>query len=251
MKKIIFLMFILVLSSIFAGNPRGLIFNVQNSNNEPFDFTDGNNDDVQFRWWIQGREDEVCVWDAGYNWYGMIGDDIVSLSVIQTVLGNLPTQWQEGEIIMLQIKHHVNGGWYEPKSGVVSIKIEIPDDSGSPIFYGLEPYEPGSGDPIVLNTFKSDTGIENNIPQGTNLSQNYPNPFNPTTTINFSIENEGPIKLNVYNTSGEIVSELINNNISADNHTVNFDGSNLSAGVYYYILEAENHTLSNKMILLK
>ena len=75
--------------------------------------------------------------------------------------------------------------------------------------------------------------------------------FNPTTTINFSIINEGTVKLNVYNTSGEIVSELINNKYSAGNHTINFDGSDLSAGVYYYILEANDQVLSNKMILLK
>ncbi|NOR45098.1 MAG: T9SS type A sorting domain-containing protein [Candidatus Delongbacteria bacterium] len=94
-------------------------------------------------------------------------------------------------------------------------------------------------------------GISGSIPLQTNLEQNYPNPFNPTTTISFSIVEPGDVKLNIYNFSGQLVSSLVDREMVAGHHTVSFDASNLSAGIYYYTLEADNMTMSNKMILAK
>nr|MDA3884103.1 T9SS type A sorting domain-containing protein [Candidatus Delongbacteria bacterium] len=95
------------------------------------------------------------------------------------------------------------------------------------------------------------SSIDGNMPLETSLEQNYPNPFNPTTTINFSIAEAGNVSLNVYNFSGQLISSMVNGTMSAGYHTVNFDASNLSAGVYYYTLGANNMTMSHKMILVK
>ncbi|NOR45095.1 MAG: T9SS type A sorting domain-containing protein, partial [Candidatus Delongbacteria bacterium] len=103
----------------------------------------------------------------------------------------------------------------------------------------------------VLIAIDHESSIDGNMPLETSLEQNYPNPFNPTTTINFSIVEAGNVAMNVYNFSGQLVSSLVNGTMSAGFHTVNFDASNLSAGVYYYTLEADNMTMSNKMILVK
>lgn len=99
----------------------------------------------------------------------------------------------------------------------------------------------------------SPSGIETGerTPNGFELLQNYPNPFNPTTTIKFSMMSKGIAELNVYNHTGELVSSLVNDNMDAGYHTVNFDASNLSAGVYYYTLKANNETVTNKMVLVK
>ncbi len=83
------------------------------------------------------------------------------------------------------------------------------------------------------------------------LSQNYPNPFNPSTTISFALPKQADVKLNVYNPIGEKVVELLNGNISAGYHQVNFDGSNLSSGLYFYKISAGNFVSVKKMMLLK
>ncbi|MBN2788902.1 MAG: T9SS type A sorting domain-containing protein, partial [Candidatus Delongbacteria bacterium] len=95
------------------------------------------------------------------------------------------------------------------------------------------------------------SSIDGNMPLETKLEQNYPNPFNPTTAINFSLATAGNVQMNVYNFSGQLVNSLVDGQMSAGYHTVNFDASNLSAGVYYYTLEADNKVMTNKMVLVK
>lgn len=84
-----------------------------------------------------------------------------------------------------------------------------------------------------------------------NLMQNYPNPFNPTTTINFAIPKQSVVKLAVYNIIGEKVAELINDEISAGYHSINFDASNLVSGIYFYRLAANDFVETKKLILLR
>lgn len=83
------------------------------------------------------------------------------------------------------------------------------------------------------------------------LSQNYPNPFNPTTTIKYSIANEGPVKLSVYNVLGSKISDLVNGNKPAGNYSVEFNAKDLSSGMYLYKLESGNYTAVKKLLLLK
>ncbi|MFZ0454252.1 MAG: T9SS type A sorting domain-containing protein, partial [Ignavibacteriaceae bacterium] len=90
------------------------------------------------------------------------------------------------------------------------------------------------------------------IPVKYSLSQNYPNPFNPNTKINFTLAEAGKVSLEVYNILGEKVSTLLNEEISAGQHEVNFNASNLASGVYIYRLNVNNKfTDTKKMILMK
>jgi hypothetical protein len=85
-----------------------------------------------------------------------------------------------------------------------------------------------------------------------NLDQNYPNPFNPSTKISFSLPETGIVNLNVYNVLGQKVASLLNSeNMSAGNHSVSFNASNLSSGVYFYSLKAGNNVITKKMMLVK
>jgi YD repeat-containing protein len=95
------------------------------------------------------------------------------------------------------------------------------------------------------------SGNNNNNPVQFNLSQNYPNPFNPSTTINYTVAKEGKVKLTVYNLIGSKVAALLDENKPAGNYTVQFDGSNLSSGIYFYRLEAGDYSAVKKLILLK
>ncbi len=83
------------------------------------------------------------------------------------------------------------------------------------------------------------------------LSQNYPNPFNPSTTIRFALPSASNVNLKVFNALGQEVAELVNSELNAGMHSVSFNASNLSSGVYYYRLTAGEFSQINKMMLVK
>ena len=83
------------------------------------------------------------------------------------------------------------------------------------------------------------------------LKENYPNPFNPETVINYSIGMSSMVKLKVYDILGREVATLVNELKVPGNYTVNFNGINLSSGVYFYRLEAGTFSGIKRMILLK
>jgi hypothetical protein len=97
-----------------------------------------------------------------------------------------------------------------------------------------------------------DTSIETEEqPTHYSLKQNYPNPFNPTTQIQFSLPQTSHIQLEVYSLLGQRVSTLIDGTVSMGNHTVSFDGKNLSSGIYIYRLTTPEYTQSRLMNLVK
>jgi hypothetical protein len=83
------------------------------------------------------------------------------------------------------------------------------------------------------------------------LSQNVPNPFNPATTISFSLPEAGFASLKVYDTTGREVATLVNGMSARGEHQVNFDGSQLSTGVYFYTLQFNGQSQTQKMVLVK
>ena len=93
--------------------------------------------------------------------------------------------------------------------------------------------------------------FQNINPTEFKLYQNYPNPFNPTTVINYSLPKAGKVELFVYNLLGQKLVELVNSEKPAGHHTINFDGSNLSSGVYFYSIQAGQFIDVKKMILLE
>lgn len=84
-----------------------------------------------------------------------------------------------------------------------------------------------------------------------NLLQNYPNPFNPTTQIQFQLKSASEVVLEVYNILGAKVATLLDESRAAGTHTVPFDGTDLSSGVYFYTIQTKNQVLTQKMTLLK
>jgi hypothetical protein len=88
-------------------------------------------------------------------------------------------------------------------------------------------------------------------PETFNLSQNYPNPFNPSTKINYSLQTEGLVTLKVFNILGQEVATLINDFQTAGSHTVSFNASKLSSGIYLYKIDSNGFTQTKKMMLIK
>jgi hypothetical protein len=85
----------------------------------------------------------------------------------------------------------------------------------------------------------------------TELLQNSPNPFNPSTKINFVLADNGQVNISVYNMLGQKVAELVNGNMTAGNHTVNFNASDLASGFYFYTLKTAGYSKTMKMMLIK
>ena len=95
--------------------------------------------------------------------------------------------------------------------------------------------------------------IDVELPTVFALDQNYPNPFNPSTEISFALPNAGHVSLTIYNVLGQEVERLVNEHMDAGNHTVTWEASNYSSGVYFYRLIADNDKFvkTNKMMILK
>jgi len=89
------------------------------------------------------------------------------------------------------------------------------------------------------------------IPESYSLSQNYPNPFNPSTNINYDIPSSSFVNITIYNELGQKVVTLVNKEQKGGKYVVSFNASNLSSGVYFYQLRANNFVQIKKMILLK
>ncbi len=100
-------------------------------------------------------------------------------------------------------------------------------------------------------TFSKTINVNINIINEFQLSQNYPNPFNPSTKIGFTISDVGFVKLKVYDVLGNEIITLVNKEMEPGKYSINFDGSNLPSGIYFYKLAAGNFVQVKKMMLVK
>jgi hypothetical protein len=83
------------------------------------------------------------------------------------------------------------------------------------------------------------------------LIGNYPNPFNPATTIQFHIPELSNVTLTIYNSIGEEITVLINEDLSTGDYNIRWNAEGFNSGVYFYQLKAGNFVDTRKMILLK
>jgi len=98
----------------------------------------------------------------------------------------------------------------------------------------------------IFSDVKKDEIIYNYV-----LEQNYPNPFNPSTIIRYSIPIQSKVNLTIYNSIGENIAEIIDLTQNAGSYEVEFDGSELSSGIYFYRLQVGSFIETKKMILLR
>ena len=89
------------------------------------------------------------------------------------------------------------------------------------------------------------------VPQQCSLTQNYPNPFNPSTTIRYALPHRSFVTLTVYNTIGQQVAQLVNEQQQAGYHDVVLRADQLASGVYFYRLDAGQFTSVKKLLMLK
>ncbi|MDY0017817.1 MAG: peptidylprolyl isomerase [Candidatus Delongbacteria bacterium] len=101
----------------------------------------------------------------------------------------------------------------------------------------------GGGLPVSIESQITPAEIE--------LYQNYPNPFNPDTEISFSLDRPQEVRLTVFNTSGQLVAELMNGKVEKGFHRIKFNASDLNSGIYFYKLECEGFNGTKRMLLIK
>lgn len=120
---------------------------------------------------------------------------------------------------------------------------------------GVDLGYPYNGSAPDLGAFESDyaTYIKENTPVASSyqLLRNYPNPFNPSTTIGFSLEEDGFTTVKIFDINGREIATLLNEKIRAGYHTISYTNSGLASGVYIYQLKSKDFVASRKMILMK
>ncbi len=96
-----------------------------------------------------------------------------------------------------------------------------------------------------------DQDLEIEVPNTVSLHKNYPNPFNPETMLSFSLPAPMQVRLSLFDIRGRELEELVNEQLTAGEHKINFRGSDYATGVYLVVLETEQGMQSRRILLLK
>ncbi len=131
----------------------------------------------------------------------------------------------------------------------VKVKIDVSTNLTDPKFALINNYsqvDSSSTENLQSLSLEPITVIKDFI-----LSQNYPNPFNPTTVIEYTIPKDSHVTLKIYDVLGQEVRTLVDQDQQVGRYSVNFNGSSLASGVYFYRLVAGNHVITKKMLMLK
>jgi hypothetical protein len=195
-----------------------------------------------------GEPGEIVQYTVGVRNVGNIADEYY-IDVISDLGWDVSTDTkgsvtaQPGELVYLAFE--------------VTIPISAGDGETDILSYTVTSFgEPSVsvGDDVLL-TSQSPTDVGDDVvgllPNSLHLAQNYPNPFNPTTTIAFSLPARSQVNLEIINVLGRTVDRLDLGALSNGSHSVEYDGSSLASGVYFYRLVTERGHETRKMILLK
>ena len=135
------------------------------------------------------------------------------------------------------------------ESATISFEVEAPSEPGEYEHTISTGYDEVTG---LLHVIRSTSGEEMaDLPEEVSLGQNYPNPFNPVTTISYKLPETTNVEIRVYNTLGQEVTTLVNEQVSAGHHETSFDASTLTSGIYIYRLYAGDEVITRQMTLVK
>ena len=169
-----------------------------------------------------------CEYRTGYNIYRSISgsnyDSVGSTDCSTNTFTDVGIQLNGGGTANYKVKAK-NGTRESISSNIISVRIVAID--------------------------KKQFKLENQVVTTPVLLQNYPNPFNPITTINYSIPRSQNVSIIIYDILGKKVIDLVNGYKEAGDHSIEFDGSNLNSGVYFYVMYADNFVQTKRLVLVK
>jgi hypothetical protein len=164
--------------------------------------------------------------------FGTYGDndvDKIGLVTSQQLPGNMvPQVWEK-----------YNNNWTRMSAAWNDLK----DNGGIQLFYEAMV--------TVVNPVSIEVDEFALMPTEITLYANYPNPFNPTTVVSFSLPASGPVRLDVFDATGRKVQTLVNQVMSSGRHQVSIDAASWASGVYLYVLQTPEVTLTRKMLLIR
>ncbi|MGE5499089.1 MAG: T9SS type A sorting domain-containing protein [Syntrophothermus sp.] len=198
--------------------------------------------------WPDADTSKITLWmnDSGKDGDLVAGDKIWTLKI----------SYPKGAALKIPYKYSINYGMPSENGGANDNELFKPVGDanhwlhiGSSTITAMRVYDVwGKVDTTKITTsVQSEPAVVNSYV----LEQNYPNPFNPSTSISYSVPEEGLVTLKIYNLLGQEVATLVNEVQTASVNKVTFDASGLPSGLYIYQLNAKNYTASRKMMLLK
>ncbi len=189
--------------------------------------------------------DTTSVGDSTILYFTIVNSGTKILNLLTRTTGteiftilNLPFQVMPNSMVQVAVS------FAPPAAGNYQADFLIQSDGGEFMFTVT-----GIGD--WLTDFKDNNNFK---PDQYRLLQNYPNPFNPETLIGFSVPNnlhQERVRLAVYDILGNLVSVLADGILPPGDHSVRFDGTSLSGGVYFYTMTAGSFKETKKLVLVK
>ncbi len=206
----------------------------------------------------------VFVWDAAnYDFTNMTMEQVTPTPVELTTFaayvknGFIELNWQTATEVNnygFEIERSQNNTWQKIAF------IQGHGNSNSPKEYSFTD-KPNGGSNFKYRLKQIDTDgkyeyspeveVNINVPTDFSVKQNFPNPFNPTTKIEFAIPTDNHVQIKVFNVLGMELATLLNEHRQAGTHSVEFDASNLSSGIYFYKIVSGEYSEMRKMILLR
>jgi hypothetical protein len=132
--------------------------------------------------------------------------------------------------------------------------VEVVDSIGLTYMYfygGPYNFKGARIDGVIYGNLTSVEEPSSPIPTGFRLEQNYPNPFNPSTTIRYAVPHRSHVTLSVFNTLGQHVATLVNGEVEAGYHEVQFSAEGFASGVYLLRLQAGSYTETKELCLVR
>ena len=231
--------------------------------NEIMDLSNYNTSQVKLRFELKSdvsvTRDGWYVDDIGVVVYGIIPVELNSFTALMQN-NNILLNWStssETNNVGFDIERRSannNSGWqkigFVPGKGTTTEKSSYNFTDLNPVegksYYRLRQIDL-DGTTKVFNAVE----VDFNVVREYSLSQNFPNPFNPETEISFALAKLDYVTLKIYNILGSEVATLVNEFMESGKHTIKFNASALTSGVYLYTIKSGNFTATRKMILLK
>jgi hypothetical protein len=181
----------------------------------------------------------VNAYDAGAVSFGLLAPDGTGLGYLS--FAGETAGWKKGEIFI--DSETPFDGMYCDNEQTMGPHYDRNDDARVPGIFFI-------GHDVIKGVISNVVGVADDAPAAFAVAQNSPNPFNPTTTISFTLAQAGDVAIDVFNVAGQKVDTLADGFMAAGSHSVVWDASGFSAGMYFYTVKSGSHSQTMKMTLI-